>query len=95
MSKNSYRKFGIARSAVMPVADKKNTIPSIQAGNSRPYTVPSRGKAGIEAAIKPIVAPPSTTAPSGITGVVINGPPTNPTKTKQYCPACGQPIRGT
>ena len=95
MSINSYRKVGLARSAVMPLADKKNIIPSIQAGNTRPYTAPSRGKAGIEAAIKPTVTSPSTTTPSGITGVVINGPPTNPTKTKQYCPACGQPIRGT
>ena len=95
MFRNSYRKVGFARSAVMPVADKKNTIPSIQAGNSRPYTVPSRGKAGIEAAIKPIVAPPSTTTPSGITGVTVINGPTKSTKTKQYCPACGQPIKGT
>ena len=79
----------------MPVADKKNIIPSIQAGNPRPYTTPFSGKAGTGASIMPIVAPPSTTTPSGITRAVTNGPPTNPTKTKQYCPTCGQPIRGT
>ena len=95
MSINSYRKDSFARSAVMPVADNKHIIPSTQAGNTGYYAVPSRGKAEIVASIMPIVAPPSMTTPSGITGVVINGPPTNPTKTKQYCPACGQQIRGT
>ena len=92
---NLYRKSGIAQSAVMPVADNKHIIPSTQAGNTRPYTVLSRDKAGTGVSIMPIVTPPSMTTPSGITGVVINGPPTNPTKTKQYCPACGQPIKGT
>ena len=94
MSINSYRKDSFARSAVMPVADNKHIIPSIQAGNTRPYTVPSRDKAGTRASIMPIVAPPSMTTPSGITGVGISVPPTNPTKTKQYCPTCGQQIRG-
>ena len=95
MFRNSYRKVGLARNAVMPVADKKNTVSSILAGNPRPYIVPPGDKAVNWAAIKPIVASPSTTTPSGITGVVINGPPNNPTKTKQYCPTCGQRIRGT
>ena len=95
MSINSYRKVSPARSAVMPVADNKHIIPSTQAGNPGYYTVPSMDKAETRASIMPIVAPPSMTTPSGITGVAISVPPTNPTKTKQYCPTCGQPIKGT